>query len=85
MFHNFLYNRLEASFISEIVHTVPHRKVQTVVLAFSCSRISKISGAREVLAVFMETDGEYSIGGVERFFDAIAVLKTEKNKCCEKG
>jgi hypothetical protein len=75
--HDGLDGRLENVLVGLIGDSVAQREVDGVVLARAYTDIAELTGAGEVLAVFVERDGHDTVGCVEGLFDTIAVVHVD--------
>ena len=77
--HNALNDGLEDRFVGDIVNAVAKREVDCVILSGAHTNVAKLTSTWEVLSVLVERDSHDSVGGVEGFFDAVAMVDIDVN------
>jgi hypothetical protein len=70
-----LKNILEAGVVDSIIQW----EVKSIVFAFVLANIFNTSRTGEIIAKLVERDSHHSIGGVESFFDTIAMVNIDVN------
>lgn len=75
--HHGFYDRLKDAFVGSVVYAVAKREVDGIVFSLADADIAELTGAGKVLAIFVEGDGHDTVSGIERFFDAVAVVNVD--------
>ena len=75
--HDSANDRLENSLVRNVVNAISKREVDRIILACSNSDIAKLSGAWKIFAVFMEGNRHNTVGGIECFLDAVAMMNVD--------
>jgi hypothetical protein len=57
-----------------VVDPIPQRHIDRVIPAPAHTDIRKIARTGKEIAVFVERNGHYAVGGVEGLFDTVAVV-----------
>jgi len=79
MFHDLANNRLEDVFIGRVVHSIPQRIVNSVVLTSTNTYISELSCARKEFAISMKRYSHYTISGVECLLYTVSMMNININ------
>lgn len=79
MIHYSLDGRPEHAPVGFIGDAVAERKVDRIILTSANTNVAQLACAREVLAVFMEGDSHYTVGGIEGFLNAVTVMDVDVN------
>lgn len=70
-------HRLKHAPVVLVRDAIPQRHVDRVVPALAVSDILEVARSREELAVLVERGGHDAVGGVERFFDSVAMVDVD--------
>jgi hypothetical protein len=70
-------NRFEDPFVGKVVDAVSQWHVNSVVLSPAHANVAQVTSPREKFAIFMQRDSHNSVGGIECFLDAIAVVNID--------
>jgi hypothetical protein len=77
--HYSLDGRLEHALVCLVRDAIAEWKVDGIVLASANADVAQLASAGEVLAVFVERDSHYTVGGIESFLNAVAVMYVNVN------
>ncbi len=77
MFHDLRDDGFEDGFVGFVGDAVAQREVARVHLAFTDTNVTQLTRSREEFAVLVERTSHDPIGGVESFFDTVAVMNVD--------
>ena len=72
--HNGLNDGFENGFVGRIINTVSKREIDSIIFSGANTNIAELTSTREILAIFVKRDSHNSVGSIESFFNAIAVV-----------
>ena len=75
--HDRTDDRLKNGLVCLVINTVAEGEIHGIVLTRANANVAKFSRAREIFAIFVERNRHDPVGGIERLFDAVAMMNID--------